>query len=129
MEKTDKILVIGALGEAGHKITQSLRLKYGRTQVIATGPLQRGRVRSEYFPYTRLDALNKAKLLMLVRDESITQIYLLPATLSAQGDPNQQTEWQHDMDRLSNVLDISVKCNVEKIYWPCCNANSRILDS
>lgn len=120
MEKADKILVIGALCQTGKQTTEALRLKYGQTHVIATDILQRARVKPDYLPYVRLDVLNKARLLMLVRDEEVTQIYLHPTMFLTQEEQNPQLSWQLNMDRLLNIQDISAKCNIKKIVWPSC---------
>lgn len=120
MEKADKILVVGALGQPGKQTTEALRLQYGQTHVIATDILQRARVKPDYLPYVRLDVPNKARLLMLVRDEEVTQIYLHPTMFLTQEEQNPQLTWQLNMDRLLNVQDISVKCNIKTIVWPSC---------
>lgn len=121
MEKHDKILVIGALGQTGKQVTEDLRLRYGQMHVIATDMLQRARVKPDYLPYVRLDVLNKARLLMLVRDEEVTQIYLLSTMFLTQEEQHPQLSWQLNMDRLLNVQDISAKCNIKKIVWPSCS--------
>ena len=123
MKRADKILVIGAMGDTGRKITELLRYKYGKTQVIATDLLKPARVKSDNQPYFRLDVFNKARLLMLVRDEGVTQIYLMATMFSADEEQNPQMSWNLNMDGLLNVLDISVKCNIEKVVWPSCQAH------
>lgn len=117
MERT-KILVIGACGQIGSELTVALRKKYGRDQVIAADIRERNQVGEDNYPYIKLDVLNKAVLLMLCRDEQITQVYLLAAMLSANGEKEPAVAWQLNMDGLLNVLDVAVKCNMEKVFWP-----------
>ncbi|RQO77812.1 NAD-dependent epimerase [Pedobacter sp. KBW01] len=117
MKKT-KILVIGACGQIGIELTQALRTKYGRDQVLATDIRDKGHAGSDSYPYAKLDVMNKAQLLMLCREEMVTEVYLLAAILSANGEQDPAKAWQLNMDGLLNVLDVAVKCNMEKVFWP-----------
>jgi len=113
----DKILVIGALGQLGTELTEMLREKYGRQQVIAADVVDWSAART-YSPYIRLDVTDRAKLSMLVAGEGITQIYHLAAVLSAKGEHDPQWAWQLNMEGLLNVLQVAVDCRVDKVFWP-----------
>lgn len=113
-----KILVIGACGQIGTELTLALRKKHGRDMVLAADIRLSSQVDEDTSPYFRLDVLNKAELLMLCREEAITQIYLLAAMLSANGEKDPGLAWQLNMDGLLNVLDVAVKCGMEKVFWP-----------
>ncbi|MGN7986036.1 NAD-dependent epimerase/dehydratase family protein [Pedobacter sp. 22226] len=117
MKKT-KILLVGACGQIGSELTGALRAKYGRDQVLAADIRERSRVTEEIQPYVKLDVLNKSALLMLCREKKITEIYLLAAMLSANGEKEPAIAWQLNMDGLLNVLDVAVKCEMQKVFWP-----------
>ncbi|KIA96593.1 NAD-dependent epimerase [Pedobacter kyungheensis] len=116
MNKT-KVLVIGACGQIGVELTEALRQKYGRYQVIAADIREKNKAGDHYL-YVKLDVTDKSKLLMLCREERITQIYLLAAMLSASGERDPALAWQLNMDGLLNVLDVAEKCEMDKVFWP-----------
>ncbi len=115
--KQQKILVIGAGGQLGSELTQSLWDRHGRENVIATdirepqGVLAKGN-------FEILDVLKQKHLFSFVEKNGITQIYHLAAVLSATGEKNPKFAWHLNMDGLIHVLDASVDFNVEKVYWP-----------
>ncbi|PRY50833.1 L-threonine 3-dehydrogenase [Arcticibacter pallidicorallinus] len=118
MNKTGKILVIGACGQIGSELTSALRERYGNAQVIAGDRLSAGSHAGQAQPYVQLDVLDKAHLSQIVADENITQIYHLAAVLSATGEKEPQLAWQINMQGLLNVLDIAVSAGLEKVFWP-----------
>jgi len=118
MNKTGKILVIGACGQIGSELTQALREQYGNDQVIAGDRLSAESNTGPGHPYVQLDVLDKDHLSRLVKEESVTQIYHLAAVLSATGEKNPQLAWQINMQGLLNVLDIGVEARLEKVFWP-----------
>lgn len=114
----EKILVIGAGGQIGVELCAALRQTYGEDQVIATDirdehPLLKGRG-----PYQRLDALDGEAVLAMIRKESITQVYLLAAMLSATGEKDPARAWKVNMDSLIQLLDLGVQEKLRRIYWP-----------
>lgn len=113
----DKILVIGALGQLGTELTEKLRERYGRQQVIAADVADWS-VAREHSPYVRLDVTDRTSLSRYVAGEGITQIYHLAAVLSAKGEHDPQFAWQLNMDGLLNVLQVAVDCKLEKVFWP-----------
>ena len=113
----ERILVIGALGQLGTELTESLRERYGRENVIASD-IADWSAGVKHSPYIRLDVSNRSQLLEIVRGEEITQIYHLAAVLSAKGESDPQSAWQLNMDGLLNVLQVSVDCGVKKVFWP-----------
>lgn len=118
MNKTGKILVIGACGQIGSELTQALREQYGNDQVIAGDRLSAESNTGPGRPYVQLDVLDKDHLSRLVKEEGVTQIYHLAAVLSATGEKNPQLAWQINMQGLLNVLDIGVEARLEKVFWP-----------
>jgi len=118
MKGTENILVIGACGQIGRELTAALRLRYGRDAVLATDIQAKDQVALENSPYVQLDVLDKDKLSELIESQGTTQIYHLAAMLSASGERNPQAAWKLNMDSLMNVLDLSLKYGVKKVFWP-----------
>ncbi|WP_407430542.1 NAD-dependent epimerase/dehydratase family protein [Arcticibacter sp.] len=118
MNRTGKILVIGACGQIGSELTHALRERYGSAQVIAGDRLSAASHAGPGNPYVQLDVLDKALLSQIVAHEDISQIYHLAAVLSATGEKEPQLAWQINMQGLLNVLDVAVAAGVEKVFWP-----------
>ncbi len=113
--KQDKILVIGAGGQIGSVLTESLRDLYGHDHVVATDlrPLE-----GHSGPTAVLDALDGVAMEALVKEHQITQIYHLAAILSATGEKNPMGAWDINMRSLFNVLEIGRQHQLAKIYFP-----------
>ncbi len=109
------ILVTGAGGQIGTVLTESLRKRYGRDQVIATD------IRPDSHPdgiFEQLDIMNQERLTQLIQDYKITQIYHLVAILSANGEKNPLRTWQINMDSLFNVLEAARNHKIDRIFFP-----------
>jgi len=113
----ERILVIGALGQLGSELTLKLRERYGTENVIAAD-IADWKLGARMSPYMRLDVCDREQLMMVVKQERITQIYHLAAILSAKGEADPLWAWQLNMDGLLNVLETAVKCDVGKVFWP-----------
>lgn len=117
--KQEKILIIGACGQIGVELTLALRQQYSNNQVIASDiretvhPLLDGSG-----PYYTIDATDINAVAALVKKESITQIYLLAALLSATGEKVPMKAWDINMSSLLQVLELGVEQKLHKIYWP-----------
>ncbi|MBL7710925.1 MAG: NAD-dependent epimerase/dehydratase family protein [Chitinophagaceae bacterium] len=117
--KQEKILIMGACGQIGVELTLALRQQYSNAQVIASDlrdeahPLLEGSG-----PYYKLDATDIKAVAELVQKESITQIYLLAALLSATGEKMPMKAWEINMNSLLQVLELGVEQKLTKIYWP-----------
>ena len=114
----ERILVIGACGQLGRELTQALKEKYGKKNVVASDIKELSKSGYKELKYIRLDVTNKAHVLSIITDEKITQVYHLAAMLSATGEKDPHLAWQVNMDGLLNVLDVCVKRNVSKVFWP-----------
>ena len=80
----ERILIIGANGQIGSELVGALAQQHGADQVIASDigtDNVYGAAR-----YARLDVLDKARLMALVEEEGVTQVYQLAALLSATGE-------------------------------------------
>jgi nucleoside-diphosphate-sugar epimerase len=116
--KKEKILIIGACGQIGVELTLALRKAYGNDNVIATDIREEHPLLKDSGPYMTLNALDAAATHALVKKESITQIYLLAALLSATGEKDPKRAWDINMQSLLQVLDLGVQEKLTKIYWP-----------
>lgn len=113
------ILVIGACGQLGLELTDSLRQRYGAAQVVAADvrlPQQPELLADG--PFELLDVLDRVRLFELVQQYRPRQIYHLAALLSATAEQNPQFAWKLNMDGLLNVLDVAVEYKVAQVYWP-----------
>jgi nucleoside-diphosphate-sugar epimerase len=110
-----KVLVIGAFGQLGSELLPELVRIYGRQNVIAADihpNLQASFLTEE------LDVVDKRRLENIIQKHDITQIYHLAALLSASGEQHPNLAWEVNMQGLLNVLDLSIKLGIEKVFWP-----------
>lgn len=112
--KKETILVVGANGQLGSVLTEALRQRFGRKQVIASDirmPV------GETGIFELLDILDRNQLVRLVRKYRITQIYHLAAILSAKGEQNPKLAWDVNINGLFNVLELARERQL-KLFFP-----------
>jgi len=109
------ILVTGAGGQIGTVLTESLRNRYGRNQIIATDIRP---ISQTDGIFEQLDIMDRDRLCQLIKDNKITQIYHLVAILSAKGEKDPLRTWQINMDSLFNVLEAARTNKVDRIFFP-----------
>jgi threonine 3-dehydrogenase len=114
--KKDKILVIGACGQIGTVLCESLRQIYGVANVVASDLTTPSTPPIGHFE--RLDVLDGKRLTEIVKKYGITQIYHLAALLSAKGEKNPKLTWDVNMNGLFNVLEVARQEKLTKIYFP-----------
>lgn len=116
----ERILIIGANGQIGSELVTALAEQHGAANVLATDIGANnvyGAAR-----YARLDVLDKARLMSLVEEEGVTQVYQLAALLSATGEQAPLKAWTLNMDGLLNILEVARE-RLEagkplKVFWP-----------
>ena len=113
----EKILVIGACGQIGVELVSALRKKYDNVNVISADIREEHPLLSGTGPFVKLDVLDKEATALVVKDNNITQIYLLAALLSATGEKNPKMAWDLNMGSLRQILDLGIKEKI-KIFWP-----------
>ena len=115
--KRDNVLVIGARGQIGVELTQTLRKLYGRPNVVAAdlGPSSPA---LDDGPYVQLDVLEREELGNIITRYDISHIYLLAAKLSAAAERVPQEAWNVNMLGLLNVLEAAREKGVGKVFWP-----------
>lgn len=109
------ILVTGAGGQIGTVLTESLRKRYGRDQVIATDIRPNSQSNGIF---EQLDIMDQDRLSQLIQDYKITQIYHLVAILSANGEKDPLRTWKINMDSLFNVLEAARTHKIDRIFFP-----------
>jgi len=113
-----KILVTGACGQIGTELVPTLRLKYGRENVIAS---DRHLVTDELINdglYVKADVMNPVMLERVINHGGITQVYHLAAILSASGEQHPRKTWDLNMQSLLNVLEAARKRKNCRVFWP-----------
>jgi nucleoside-diphosphate-sugar epimerase len=111
-----KILIIGANGQIGTELTVALAARYGNAAVVTSDLAPAGRVVGVH--HEMLDATEASALTEVVERNSITQIYLLAAALSARGEQHPQWAWDLNMKGLLNVLELARSHQLERVFWP-----------
>ncbi|MDO5980456.1 NAD-dependent epimerase/dehydratase family protein [Flavivirga spongiicola] len=111
----NNILVIGANGQIGSVLVPALQNIYGKSCVIASDIYDNGDANKVF---EILDATNFDALQGVIEKYKITQIYHLAAILSAKGEKNPQLAWEVNVNSFINVLEVSVKHDIKKVFYP-----------
>jgi len=115
---SENILVIGACGQLGTELVESLRTIYGGSNVIASDIRQSEHAVFKQGPFENLDILDKNRLSEILTKYQPKQVYHLAALLSATAEAKPKLGWTLNMDGLFNVLDAAVDFKIGKVYWP-----------
>lgn len=113
-----KILVTGATGQIGTELIVELRKKYGIENVIAIGHSKPASGEIANGPFESCDVTDKEALNTLFEKHKPDTIFHLVGILSATGEKNPDLAWNINMGGLKNILDLSLKHSVKKIFWP-----------
>jgi len=113
-----KILIIGACGQIGTELTQTLRTLYGNENVIASDirKLNNDVVNNGIFEV--INALDYNQIEHLIETYQITDVYLMAALLSATAEKNPAFAWDLNMNSLFHVLNLAKAGKIKKIFWP-----------
>ncbi len=114
--KQKKILITGANGQLGRVLSEDLREKYGKDNVLVTD-IQKISDGHDG-PFEFLDILNTVRLKELVADYDITEIYHLAAILSAGGEYNPLKTWNINLNGLLSVLELAHEFKLDKVFFP-----------
>ena len=115
--KKNKILVIGSSGQIGTDLCLSLERIYGAENIICSD-LNPPKEKNHHKNFIKLDVLDNEMLTKKVKEENISEIYLLAASLSALAEKNVLISWELNMNSLINVLELARKKIIKKIFWP-----------
>lgn len=112
---SESILVLGANGQIGSELVESLRNIYGMDNVIASD-IKEPASKSDG-PFIQLDVLQADKVLDVIKKNNVKQVYHLAALLSATAEQKVKSAWKLNMDGLINLLDIALQEKI-KLFWP-----------
>ena len=110
----DKILMLGSNGQIGTVLSQALREKIGKENVICSD--LRAPQNPQEGPFELIDVLDRDKLVQIIQEYKVTQIFHLAALLSAKGEQNPSLTWKINMQGLLNVFEISVQEKIQKVF-------------
>ncbi len=109
------VLVIGANGQLGSVLTESLQQKYGNDNVIASDLRPKDTFEGIF---EVIDATDRDRIQEIVVKYKVTQIYHLAAILSAKGEETPLRTWDINMKTLFNVLEVSRTQHIDKVFFP-----------
>jgi nucleoside-diphosphate-sugar epimerase len=113
-----KTLVIGAGGQIGTELVLALRNKKGNDVVIAADIKEEPSEALASGPYLKMDVLDREFVRKYIIENSVTEVYLLAALLSATAEKNPDFAWKLNMESLFTILDLGKEGYVKKIFWP-----------
>jgi nucleoside-diphosphate-sugar epimerase len=113
-----KVLVIGASGQIGTELVMELRHRLGNEYVVAADVKEPNERVLNSGKFVNLDILNKDLLLNVIKENNITDVYLLAALLSATAEKHPDFAWKLNMEGLFNILDLAKDKIIKKIFWP-----------
>ena len=114
--RDQRILIVGANGQIGSELALALSTRPGVAQVVTSDVAPVGR--HDALPHEQLDVTDAAALAGVVERHGITQVYLLAAALSANGEKHPQWAWNLNMTGLLNVLELARTQRLARIFWP-----------
>jgi nucleoside-diphosphate-sugar epimerase len=114
----DRILILGAGGQIGTDLVETLRENYGAGNVVATDLKAPTAQQLEAGPFEQLNALDGEATLEVIKKYGITQVYHLVAMLSATAEKMPMKGWDLNMQSLFNILEMAKEGHLKKVYWP-----------
>ncbi len=113
-----KILVIGAGGQIGSELVLALRKLFGSEAVVAADVKEECPAVISGGPYVQMDILDKETVRKYIIEESVNEVYLLAALLSATAEKHPDFAWKLNMEGLFTILDLAKEGYLKKIFWP-----------
>ena len=113
-----KILVIGAGGQIGSELVLELRNRFGNDAVIASDIKEDCPEVINDGLYVQLDILDRDSIRKYIIEESVNEVYLLAALLSATAEKHPDFAWKLNMEGLFTILDLAKEGYLKKVFWP-----------
>lgn len=112
-----KILITGALGQIGSELAEKLSQVYGWDNVIISDIRPKEEVKTS-FKYEEVNVLNKERILTVLEQHQITEVYHLAALLSGTAEKSPMFAWKLNMESLLYFLELGKEKRFEKLFWP-----------
>ncbi|MCK0107711.1 NAD-dependent epimerase/dehydratase family protein [Flavobacteriaceae bacterium S0825] len=113
-----RVLIIGACGQIGSELTNTLRIQLGVDNVIASDIRESNEALVASGPFEIIDAKDFEDIKKNVLKYNVDTIYLMAAMLSATGEKYPEKAWDLNMSSLFNVLNLAKENTVKKVFWP-----------
>ena len=113
-----RILIIGACGQIGTELTETLRNRFGADRIVASDIREGSKDFMQKGHFELLDATDFDALEDIVFRHKIDTVYLMAAMLSAIAERFPSKAWHLNMTSLFNVLDLAKEKKIKKIFWP-----------
>src|SRR5690606_2434495 len=68
--------------------------------------------------FVMLDILNEQRIIEVIEDYNVREIYHLAAILSASGEWNPRKTWNVNLNALLRIFEISVEKGIRKFFFP-----------
>ncbi len=114
----ENILVLGAGGQIGTELVETLRKKYSSARVVASDIKEEPAKTLLGEPFEVIDAMDRDRLEEIVAKYKITQVYHLVAMLSATAEKMPRKGWDLNMETLFHVLEMAREGKINKVFWP-----------
>ncbi len=115
---SDKILILGASGQIGTDLTETLRKKHGGENVIASDLKKPSGALLESGPFEQIDATDRDRIEEVVEEHQVTQVYHLVAMLSATAEKFPMKGWDLNMQTLFHTLEMAREGKIQRLFWP-----------
>ena len=114
--KPPRILIIGANGQIGAELAETLLARHGAAAVVTSDIVAQGQVPG--LTHEVLDVTDAQALGDAVARHRISHVYQLAAVLSATGEAHPLRTWDVNMRGLLNVLELGRTGVLDRIFWP-----------
>ena len=118
LKMAETILILGACGQIGTELTQSLREIHGRDKVIASDIRYGEDAFVKEGPFEIIDATDRDTIVKVIQKHNVSQVYLMAAMLSATAEKHPQKAWDLNMNSLLIILELAKEKLIDTIYWP-----------
>lgn len=112
------ILILGACGQIGTELTQSLRKRFGNERVIASDIRCGNSSFVNDGPFEIIDAMDYEAIEDVIFRYNVDTVYLMAAMLSAVAEKFPEKAWNLNMNSLFNVLNLAKEGKISKVFWP-----------